>query len=115
MPNLPYGQTVTLIRRVLSGQDEFGNNTYSDQPVSVGPCVVAPQGSSEDVQFTDQVTDNIVVYIPYGTPVGPLDAIGWQGKTYEIQGTPQNWTPSPFSGNTAPIEVRARLVTGASV
>lgn len=111
----PYSVSVTLLQRVLNGQDEFGNDAYEDNPIEVDGCVVQPSGSSEIVQWTDQVSSDIVVFFPYGTAVSSLDAILYNGIKYEIQGIPQNWQPSPFSGNTSPIQARASMVTGASV
>jgi hypothetical protein len=108
-----YATTLTVVHRVLNGLDGFGNDTYRDEPETVPGSVVAPQGSSEQVQWTDQVSTSIVAYLPFGTPVGPLDAILYNGRTYEIQGEPQSYR-SPFSNNTAPVEVRAQIVTGAS-
>jgi hypothetical protein len=108
-----YGTALTLVHRVLSGLDDYGNDTYRDEPETVAGAVVAPQGSFEQVQWTDQVSTTIVAYLPYGTAVGPLDAILYNGRTYEIQGEPQSFR-SPFSNNTAPVEVRAQVVTGAS-
>lgn len=111
----PYSVTVTLLRRTVSGQDEYGNDTYDSTPVDIPFCVVAPGGSSENTQWTDQVSTAITVFFPYGTAVSPYDGIMYRGVKYEIEGMPQEWEPSPFSGNTAPIQVRASVVTGASV
>jgi hypothetical protein len=110
----PYAQTLTLLRRVLAEPDAYGNDTYTDVAVQVPGCVVQPAGSAEVLQFTDQVSTDITVFIPYGTEVGPLDALVVNGTTYEIQGIPQMWR-SPFSGHTSPLQVRASIVTGASV
>lgn len=109
----PAGRSVTLVHRVLDGLDGFGNDTYRDEPVTVANCVVAPGGSYEETQWTDQVNTDITVYFPYGTPIGPLDAIRIDGREYEVRGDPSSWV-SPFSGRTAPVEVHARVVTGAS-
>jgi hypothetical protein len=111
----PYGQTITLLHRVLAVEhDEFGNDTYDDVPVQVSGCVVQPSGSAEQVQFTEQISTSITVFMPYGTDVQPLDALIINGTKYEIQGIPQQWR-SPFSGNTSPLQVTASAVTGASV
>lgn len=110
----PYAQTVTLLRRVLTGTDELGNDTYSDVPYQVAGCVVQPAGSNEQTQFTEQVSTDVTVFMPYGTDVRVLDALLINGTKYEIQGIPQQWR-SPFSGHTSPLQLRASLVTGASV
>jgi SPP1 family predicted phage head-tail adaptor len=110
----PYSQTVTLLRRVLAGQNEYGNDTYTDVPVQIPYCVVQPGSSSENVQWTEQVSTEVTVFVPYGTQVTALDAFLIGGVKYEVQGVPSEWR-SPFSGHTSPTQVRAAVVTGASV
>lgn len=109
----PYSQTITVLRRVLAEPNEYGNDTYTDVPVQVQGCVVQPSGTNEVVQFTDQVSSDLTVFMPYGTDIGPLDGLVINGVTYEIQGIPQRWR-SPFSGHTSPIQIRASVVTGVS-
>lgn len=114
MPSFPYGQTVTLIRRTVSGRDELGNDVYSESPEPIPQAVVAPAGSTEFTQFTDQVTASLTVFLPYGTEVSATDAVEIAGQRYEIQGEPSAWR-SPFSGSTSPIQLQLTRVTGVSV
>lgn len=114
MPVFPYGVTVTVISRTVSGQDEFGNDTFSETTQDIPYCSVQPGGTNETTQFTDQLSSEVVVYLPYGTDVEYIDALAIDGDRYEVQGKPNTWA-SPFSGNTAPVEVRATKVTGVSV
>jgi hypothetical protein len=113
-PDLPYGQTVTLLRRVPAGQDDFGDDKYSDVSDDIFPCSVQPGSSSEVVYGTEQLTSDIVVYVLAGTDVSYLDAIVHDGVKYEIQGQPFGGI-SPWTGSRAPIMIRANKVTGASV
>jgi|SRR5215472_5634051 len=112
--SFPYGQTVTVVKRTVSGQDSLGNDTYTETTFDVTPCVVQSSGSVETVQFTDQVSDDITVFLPYGTDLQAIYAIQWNGLRYEVQGNPQMWQ-SPFSGHTSPIQIRATRITGVSV
>lgn len=114
MPNFPYGITVTVVVRTVTGQDEYGNDVYENTTYDVPSCSVQPGGTNETTQFTEQLSSEIVVYLPYGTDVEFLDALIVDGITYEVQGKPNVWA-SPFSGNTAPVEVRATKVSGVSV
>jgi Phage head-tail joining protein len=117
VPNhpFPYSQTITLIQRTLTGvQDEYGNDTYDETQIEVDYCVVQPSSSAEVVQWTEQVSTDIAIFVPYGTVVTELDAFLINGITYEVQGVPQDWR-SPFSGNVSPTQIRASVVTGASV
>jgi len=112
--SFPYGQTVTVISRTVSGQDAYGNDTYSETSTAITPCVVQSSGSTETIEFTDQVSDELTVFLPYGTDVKAIYAIQWDGNKYEVQGNPSQWQ-SPFSGHTSPIQIRATRITGASV
>lgn len=114
MPNFPYGVTVTVVSRTLTGKDDYGNDVYEDATFDVPFCSVQPGGTNETTQFTDQLSSEIVAYLPYGTDVEFLSALIVNGITYEVQGKPNVWE-SPFSGNTAPVEVRATKVSGVSV
>lgn len=114
MPPMPYGQTVTLVHRVPSGTDEYGNDTYTDVTEDIALCSVQPASSTEVIQFTDAVTTGITVFLPYGTDISYLDAIIVAGIQYEVQGDPSQWV-SPFSGHAAPVQVRASKVKGVSV
>jgi len=112
-PALPNGQYVTLRHRVVAGQNDYGNDTYAFTEVQVGPCSVQPTTTREAVSFTDQVATNVLVFMPYGTDVGYLDAMIIDGVEYEIIGQPDGWI-SPFSGHTAPVRVSGQIVEGAS-
>ena len=110
-----YGQTVTLIRRVVSGTDpEYGNDTYTETREDVALCVIAPASSSEVFQFTEQTSDSVMLYLPTGTDVSFLDAVLIDGDKYEVAGNSQTFI-SPFSGHVSPVVVRLSRVTGASV
>ena len=112
-PALPSGKTVTLRHRVVAGQDEYGNDTFSFVEVQVGPCSVQQGHSGEEIAYTDRVTTDITVYVPYGTDVGYLDVVIVDDVEYEVTGDPAHWL-SPFSGHTSPIRVSGQLVKGAS-
>ena len=110
----PYGQTVTLVKRAVSGQDDFGNDEYAETLVDAYPCVVQPAGSNETIQFTDQVSTDLTIFLPYGTDIEAVDAVEVDGVRYEVMGDESVWV-SPFSGRTSPIQIRVSRVTGVSV
>jgi|SRR5580765_4588690 len=112
-PALPHGQYVTLRHRVVAGQDEYNNDTYAFTEVQVGPCSVQQTSSREAIDFTEQVTKSVLVFMPYGTNVSFLDAMIIDDVEYEIIGQPDSWV-SPFSGHTAPVRVSGQIVKGAS-
>lgn len=113
MPNFPYGSTVTVRRRSVTGRDEYNNDVTAFVEESIPYCVVQPTGSSEITEFADRLSTTITVFFPYGTDVSYIDALVIDEIEYEIDGTPQEWV-SPFSGHVSPIEVRAVKITGVS-
>jgi len=112
-PVFPYGVNMTLIKRTVSGQDSYGNDVYAETPRVIGNCVFQPAGSTENLAFTDQVNTSDVIFMPFGTPVGPLDAIEYQGVRYEVVGEVSSWV-SPFSGRTSPIRINVSKITGVT-
>lgn len=106
----PFGVTVTLITRAVTGQDNYGNDIYGETTSTVVGAF-APAGSSELVQGQDTVIDRPTVYLPSGTDVSAVDAVQINGDRYQVVGTPNDWS-SPFTGWAAGVEVRLEKVTG---
>ena len=109
----PDGVIVTIVRRTVTSRDEWNNDVYTSVSEDVGPCSVQPVSSREDLNFADQLTSGIIVFVPYGTVVDYVDAVIVAGVRYEVRGRPDVWV-SPFSGNTSPIRIDATLVKGAA-
>lgn len=104
---------VTLNKRVKSGQDALGNDTFTTTAATVAG-VFAPGGSSEQVQGQDVVITQPTVYLLTGTDVSAVDSLTVNGLAYEVDGQPEDWPPSPFSGwqPDYSVVVRLRRVTG---
>jgi hypothetical protein len=114
-PALPHGVTVTVVLRQLAGtQDEYGNDEYTETQQDVFPCAVHPAATTETYIMTEELTDDITVFLPAGSAVDYLSAIIWEGTRYEVQGRPNRWT-SPFSGRISPVQVQCHRQTGVSV
>jgi len=110
-----FAVNMTLVRRVLTGTpDAYGNDVYTDVMIQVPQCVFVPAGSSENLVFTDQVSQTDTIFFPPGVVVTALDAVIYNGDTYEIQGEPSYWT-SPFSGRESPIRINVTRVTGVTI
>jgi SPP1 family predicted phage head-tail adaptor len=107
------GVTVTIVRRTVSGTDSFGNDTYTSVNEDVQYCSIQPAASRENLDFSDQLTSDVVVFVPYGTDVEYIDAIIVDGVQYEVRAQPDVWR-SPFSGSTAPVRIEGILVVGAA-
>jgi len=63
----PDGVIVTIVRRTVTSRDEWNNDVYTSVSEDVGPCSVQPASSREDLNFADQLTSGIIVFVPYGT------------------------------------------------
>jgi len=108
----PFGETVTILSRGITGQDGDGNDVYGTTSTDVPGCTFAPAGSVERVQGQDIVTTQPTVYLATGTPA-PLatDQIRVRGLLYEIDGDPQVFR-NPFTGATPGPVVKLKRVTG---
>jgi hypothetical protein len=108
------GLTVTIVHRVLSGaKDEFENDVYTTKTENVSGCAIQPASSRESLALADQLSSNVVIFVPFGTDVTYIDAVICNGVQYEVTGVPDTWT-SPFSGNTAPIRIDGTMIEGAA-
>jgi hypothetical protein len=113
-PILPYGQTITVLHRTVTGVDSFGNDIYSATPEQVSGVSVQQASTRELVgNFADQEFTTLQMFIPANTSITYLDQIVYNGNTYEVSGEPSVHI-SPFSGHQGPIRVTASLVRGAA-
>lgn len=96
-PTLPplslLNDSVVLVRRVKSGTDAYGNDTFTDTEVPLKGVSVQPVSSTE--AFTAQqdiVTDRWILYGPPGMGLSAADHVRWNGLDLEVDGTPMEWT-----------------------
>jgi hypothetical protein len=108
----PFGETVTLIRRSVTGQDSDGSDVKGTTEVTIEHAGWDPGTSTEAVQGQDQVVQMPRFFLPAGTVVDPLDAIRRaNGKTYEVTGEPGDYQ-SPWTGWAPGVVVNLRRVAG---
>jgi hypothetical protein len=106
----PFGQPITLIRRVKAALDAFGNDTWTTTTATVSGAF-NPGTSVELVQGEDLLTTQPTVMLPPGTQVNALDAVQVDGLVYEVDGSP-NSPVNPFTGWAPGVVVKLRRVTG---
>lgn len=107
------GQVITVIRRVVTGQDSYGNDIYGESSYTVDGVVIIPGNSSEDIQGTASVLSDVTIYVPDYASIGPFDAaILPDGQRYRVTGTPNTWS-SPFTGTVSLTQVNLLRITGA--
>lgn len=110
-PAVLHGQTVTFVHRQVTGRDNYGNDVYGNTSVDVSGCIVAPGSTSEDFQGTLQIDSDVTVYTPQGVTVDlPVDQMTISGVTYNVVGSPNNWT-SPWTSTGSFQQIQGRLVT----
>lgn len=110
---------ITLVRRAVTGVDEYGNTVYSETSTTVQGLYAPTSGSSgtnatsESTDRQDQVTFQPVVFLP-DVDLSPIDRVEVLGQSFEVDGTPLNWPANPYSGwrPELPLEVSLRRVTG---
>lgn len=105
-----FGETIILNRRTVSGQDDYGNDIYTTEALSLSRVPVWPSASTESVQGQDMVASDLTAMLPAGTDVGAVDSVQVYGNDYEIVGDPSHYR-NPFEGAEL-IEIRLRKVTG---
>jgi hypothetical protein len=96
---MAFGETVTLITRIVTGRNADGNDVYGEISTPWPGTVFAPAGSTETLGGQDTVTttaafiwvDNIPDLTAYSAIRRP------NGDEYEVVGTPSDFS-SPYSG-----------------
>lgn len=112
MTGFPFGRTVTLIGRTVTGQDGYGNDVRAEARTDVPGCPVWPRtAGAELVQGQDTVLKGLGVLLPPGTDVAAVDAVEVDGLRYEVDGEPARWQ-SPFTGTVPGVQVSLLRVEG---
>lgn len=109
--NFPFGETVTLRTRTVTGHDGDGNDVYGSTSSTVPNVPVWPRNSSELVQGQDTLIVGLWVLLPPGTDVSAVDVVTVYGKDYSVDGEPGLYR-SPFTGTDAGVQVALTRVTG---
>lgn len=107
----PFGQTVTLVMRSVTGQDGDGNDIYTLTPTPIENVPVWPTGSTELIQGQDTVTTHMTCLLPVTVDPISIDAVTIGNDTYEVDGAPQPYT-NPFTGLTIGTEINLTRVEG---
>lgn len=110
----PFGETVTLLSRTVTGRDGDGNDLYTVVETPVPGSVFAPFGGTELIQGQDTTIQNPTVYLgdPEVVPKATDRVRRSNGEVYEVDGQPQVYPPNPFTGERVGAVVRLERVTG---
>ena len=102
------GETITIRRQVVDGEDSQGNPTTTETSIDVERCAFAPTGSTEDVvTYGTRAITGGTVYAPSGTVFLPSDIVVIRGMTFTIDGEAGQWT-SPYSSVGRGVEVAVK-------
>lgn len=92
MPLILGYQTVTLVRRVVTGQDAHGEDIHTVVDESLTGCSFQPVSSVEQLGSGDQIVTRWQLFAPGEPDMTVIDAvIGPDGLAYEVDGQPQTW------------------------
>lgn len=103
----PHGEPITLLANGTTSTDSYGDPVPSQTSVTVMGAF-DPGGSSEnEAQGTGDARPT--VYLPPGTVVSWVDAVQVCGVTYQVDGSPNDWS-NPFTSSTFGVVVKLRGV-----
>lgn len=115
-PYFPFGETVVLHTRSVTGQDADGNDIPGDTTTTLENVPVWPSdgngtSGNEQTQGRDTVIQGYSALLPPGTVVSAVDKVTVYGKDFEVNGLP-GFFRSPFTGTDPGIVVNLTRVTG---
>lgn len=82
--------------------DRYGDRVLVSQHL-IGPCAFAPRLTREVNDRSTQVTAEAELYAPDEADIEPSDEVTLEdGTTWEVDGRPENWGISPWTGGLIP-------------
>lgn len=128
MHTMPFAERFQIIPRVKTGEDKYGNNTYTDgAPITVYGAFdqvsgrhptgkVAGAGSSgrsaSAIGGSEQTIEYDMIYLEQGSAVpGPFDAIMARGERRTMEQLPTTYR-NPFTGFTSGTVLTLKTVHG---
>lgn len=98
-PAFPFGQSVVLHSRTVTGQDAYGNDVYTSTDTPLTNVPVWPRNASELVQGQDTLITGLWCVLPASVDVFAVDTLTVYDKTYKVDGEPGDFRASPLTGN----------------
>ncbi|TAK89389.1 MAG: hypothetical protein EPO06_12060 [Burkholderiaceae bacterium] len=109
---VPFGETVTVLTRTVTGRDGYGNDVYGSAETEVEACAVRILSSTESRdKGADKVVDSIEVIMPPASSVTAADRLRVRGVVYAVDGRPEPLT-DPMTGADPGLRVIAKRTTG---
>ena len=98
------GTTLTFIKKVQDGTDEFNNPVWDTEEVEVEDCLIAPiiePSTAREQQAMDQAKDQVRIHMPKASTADVSNStVEWDGKTFTLdsdsvvfmnENTPTRW------------------------
>lgn len=111
MTSFAFGETVVLVKRTVTGRDEYQNDVMGTAETTLYNIPAWPTSTREDVQGQATVYDLVTVFLPADTDIDAIDAVKVYEGTYEVAGRTDRFV-SPFDGFNPGLPVPLRRVTG---
>ncbi|MEV7959304.1 hypothetical protein ACIO6T_41400 [Streptomyces sp. NPDC087532] len=102
--------TVTVVDRVLIGQDERGQDVYEDRRRDVDHCNMQPVSSTEANDNRTQVVTRWRLAGPPHMGLTPISRVEWRGQRFEVDG--EAGEHGSFGGLMDHTEAFLKVVTG---
>lgn len=102
--------TVTVIDRVVTGQDDRGHDVYEDVEREVTDCNMQPVSSTEQNDGRTQVVTRWRLAGPTGMGLTPTSRVRYRGVLYEVDG--QAGEHDSFAGLLDHTEALLKVVSG---
>lgn len=103
----PFGEPITLLINGTPSADDVGDPVPAQTQVTVTGAF--NPGISAEEAATGTGSTQPTVYLPPGTDVSWIDAVQVRGVTYQVDGSPNDWS-SPFTGTAFGVVVKLRGV-----
>ena len=113
---IPFGETLVLHQRTVTGVDALGNDVYSQsdltiENVEVWPVDANAAAGNEITGARDTAIIGLAALLPPGTPVKATDRVTVRGELHEVNGEPADQR-SFLTGWHPGVLVSLRRVTG---
>lgn len=106
------GETIQIKRRTITGENDFGNPTYSLTTITIKDALIGFGSTNEPVDAErDAVDAKITVYFPTGTVIEDGDVFVIRNLSWVKDGISQQWV-SPFTSFDAGVVVQLRKRDG---
>ncbi|MFD9107143.1 hypothetical protein [Streptomyces bottropensis] len=102
--------TVTVIDRIVTGQDDRGHDVYEDVERDVANCNMQPVSSTEQNDDRTQVVTRWRLAGPLSLALTPTSQVRWRGVLYEVDGLPGEH--ESFAGLLDHTEAFLEVVSG---